>query len=45
MNKNYSYIRIVNKHHAGLVGYWCFDESSGTTATDSSPNGNNGTLK
>ena len=29
----------------GLVGYWRFDETSGTTANDSSPNGNNGTLK
>ena len=29
---------------AGLVGYWKFDESSGTTAADSSGQGNNGTL-
>lgn len=28
----------------GLLGYWKFDESSGTTAADSSGNGNNGTL-
>jgi len=28
----------------GLVGYWAFDEGSGTTATDSSENGNDGTL-
>jgi hypothetical protein len=28
-----------------LVGYWKFDEGSGTTAADSSGNGNNGTLK
>src|SRR3990170_7060226 len=28
----------------GLVGYWAFDEGSGTTAGDSSGNGNNGTL-
>lgn len=28
----------------GLVGYWTFDEGSGTTAADSSGNGNNGTL-
>src|ERR1700728_2906074 len=28
----------------GLVGYWTFDEGSGTTANDSSGNGNNGTL-
>ena len=29
---------------SGLVGYWKFDEASGTTATDSSGNGNTGTL-
>jgi hypothetical protein len=28
----------------GLVGYWKFDEGSGTTANDSSGYGNNGTL-
>jgi hypothetical protein len=28
----------------GLVGYWKFDELSGTTAADSSGQGNNGTL-
>lgn len=28
----------------GLIGHWRFDESSGTTATDSSPNGFSGTL-
>jgi chitodextrinase len=28
----------------GLVGYWSFDESSGTTTVDSSPNGNTGTI-
>ncbi len=28
----------------GLVGYWKFDEGSGTTAYDSSGNNNNGTL-
>lgn len=28
----------------GLVGHWKFDEGSGTTAADSSGNGNNGTL-
>jgi len=28
----------------GLVGYWKFDEISGTTATDSSGHGNNGTI-
>ena len=29
---------------SGLVGWWKLDESSGTTASDSSGNGNNGTL-
>ncbi len=28
----------------GLAGYWKFDETSGTTAADSSGSGNNGTL-
>lgn len=28
----------------GLLGYWAFDEGSGTTATDSSGSGNTGTL-
>ena len=28
----------------GFVGYWPFDDASGTTAKDSSGNGNNGTL-
>ena len=28
---------------SGLVGYWKFDEISGTVAADSSPNGNHGT--
>lgn len=30
--------------NTGLVGYWKLDEGSGTTATDSSGNGNTGTL-
>src|SRR5262249_316266 len=29
---------------SGLVGYWKFDEGSGTTTADASGNGNNGTL-
>jgi len=29
---------------SGLVGYWKFNENSGTVATDSSPSGNDGTL-
>jgi hypothetical protein len=28
----------------GLTGYWKFNEASGTTAYDSSPNGNHGTV-
>jgi hypothetical protein len=28
----------------GMVGHWTFDETSGTVASDSSGNGNNGTL-
>ncbi len=31
-------------NNTGLVGYWKFDEGTGTTATDSSGNGNTGTL-
>jgi hypothetical protein len=30
---------------SSLVGWWKFDESAGTTAADSSVNGNNGTLR
>jgi len=30
---------------SGLVGYWNFDEGSGTMVTDSSGNGNNGTAR
>ena len=45
----FSLISLVPKAQAaaptnGLVGYWAFDEGSGTTAGDSSGNGNNGTL-
>jgi hypothetical protein len=32
------------KENAGLAGYWKFDEGSGTVASDSSGNGNIGTL-
>ena len=34
----------VSAPTSGLVGYWTFDEGSGSTAADSSGNGNNGTL-
>jgi hypothetical protein len=33
-----------NAELGGLVGWWKFDESQGTTAADSSGNGNDGTL-
>jgi hypothetical protein len=36
--------RVLGASTTGLVGYWNFDEGSGTTAADSSGNGNNGTL-
>jgi hypothetical protein len=35
---------FVTQAHAGLVAYYAFDETSGTTAADSSGNGNTGTL-
>jgi flagellin-like protein len=36
--------KIVSKQDSTLVGYWKFDEGTGTTAADSSGNGNDGTL-
>ena len=36
--------KIVSKQDSTLVGYWKFDEGNGTTAADSSGNGNDGTL-
>ncbi len=43
-----SNIFFVEQVHAdidsGLIGYWNFDDGSGTTATDSTINSNNGTL-
>ena len=33
-----------NSPDGGLAGYWALDDGSGTTATDSSTNGNTGTL-
>ena len=35
---------LVSNVSAGLVAHWAFDEGSGTTATDSSGNGHDGTL-
>lgn len=32
------------RRRRGIVGYWNFDETSGTTAADSSGNNNAGTL-
>jgi hypothetical protein len=37
-------LRIEDPSEDGLVGYWKFDEGTGTTAKDSSGNGNDGTL-
>ncbi len=36
---------LVPVTHAGLVGWWQLDEESGTTAKDSSGNGNDGALQ
>jgi type II secretory pathway pseudopilin PulG len=36
--------RTPSTRSAGLVGYWTFDEGSGTVARDASGSGNNGTL-
>ena len=36
-------VAIINPH-PGLVGWWRFDEGTGTTAGDSSGNGNIGTI-
>jgi len=35
----------LSGNEAGLVGYWRLDDGSGTTATDSSPVGNDGQLQ
>ncbi|MFH1227240.1 MAG: LamG domain-containing protein [Planctomycetota bacterium] len=46
-NSTVQTIRIESnkpKPPAGLVGWWKFDEASGITATDSSKNGNDGTI-
>jgi len=40
----FSFTTAAVASDTSLVGYWQFDEGSGTTATDSSGNGNNGTI-
>lgn len=35
--------QVISLFGANLIGYWQLNETSGTTATDSSPEGNNGT--
>ncbi|MGH7931313.1 MAG: LamG-like jellyroll fold domain-containing protein, partial [Candidatus Binatia bacterium] len=37
-------VEVGDTTETGLVGYWKFDEGSGTSAADSSGNGNTGTL-
>jgi len=37
--------RVADAADPSLVGYWTFDEGSGTIAYDSSGNGNNGTIE
>ena len=39
-----SMVLMSSVAQADLVGYWKFDESSGTTAADSAGGDNNGTL-
>jgi VCBS repeat-containing protein len=39
-----SYDQTLTGAEAGLMGYWRFNEPSGTTALDLTANGNNGTL-
>ena len=39
-----AYLRSGSGSESGLVAWWKLDETSGLTATDSSNNGNNGTL-
>ena len=42
--KQYTRTKSIYVFPNSLAGYWKFDESSGTTASDSSGNGNTGTL-
>jgi len=43
-NGGTSYNHLTNAHASNLVGYWKFNEGSGTTVIDHSTNSNNGTL-
>jgi hypothetical protein len=44
VNSSVSQNQGVGRLDSGLVGYWKLDDNTGTTATDSSTNANNGTL-
>jgi hypothetical protein len=44
VNSSVSQGQGVGRLDSGLAGYWKLDDASGTTATDSSTNANNGTL-
>lgn len=47
LKKSIPYILLVGlavPAHASLLGFWTFDDGSGTTVSDVSGNGNNGTL-
>ena len=39
-----AYTYLQSNKNTGIIGYWKLDETSGTTAADSSGSGNNGTL-
>jgi hypothetical protein len=43
-NAGTNYNHLTNNHAGNLVGYWKFNEGSGTTITDHSGNGNHGTF-
>ena len=36
--------QTLNGNEPGLVGYWKFDEGTGTTTADATSNGNDGTI-
>ena len=43
-NAGTNYNHLTNNHTSNLVGYWKFNEGSGTTITDHSGKGNHGTF-